>query len=85
MQKLVPPCGTLTGCILTLRLAKKASQNDQNGSIEGMHPHVKRNIFLRISIETISKPQMVFDGKARADEKAQHTREYVSILKRCST
>jgi hypothetical protein len=25
------------------------------------------------------------DGKARADEKAQHTREYVSILKRVST
>jgi hypothetical protein len=27
--------------MLTLRLAKKASQNDQNGSIEGIHPHVK--------------------------------------------
>jgi hypothetical protein len=33
--------------------------------------------------EAISKTQMVFDGKAKADEKAQHTREYVSILKRC--
>jgi hypothetical protein len=36
-------------------------------------------------LKAISKPQMVSDGKARADEKAQHTREYVSILKRCST
>jgi hypothetical protein len=36
-------------------------------------------------LEAISKPQMVSDGKARADEKAQHTREYASILKRCST
>jgi hypothetical protein len=28
---------------------------------------------------------MAFEGKAKADEKAQHTREYVSILKRLST
>jgi hypothetical protein len=30
--------------------------------------------------EAISKHQMAFEGKAKADEKAQHTREYVSIL-----
>jgi hypothetical protein len=35
-----------------------------------------------ISLEAISKPQMAFEGKAKADEKAQHTREYVSILRR---
>ena len=36
-------------------------------------------------MEALSKPQIALDGKARADEKAQHTREYVSILKRFST
>jgi hypothetical protein len=36
-------------------------------------------------LETISKPQIAFEGKAGADDKAQHTREYVSILKRPST
>jgi hypothetical protein len=36
-------------------------------------------------LEAIAKPQIAFDDKARADEKAQHTREYVSILKRFST
>jgi hypothetical protein len=36
-------------------------------------------------LEAISKPQIAFEGKARADEKAQHTRQYVSILKRFST
>jgi hypothetical protein len=36
-------------------------------------------------IEAISKHQMAFEGKAKVDEKAQHTREYVSILKRLST
>jgi hypothetical protein len=66
MQKLVPPCGTQTLCILTLCLAKKALQNDQNGSIGGLHPHLKRNIFVRTAIEAISRPQVVFDGKARA-------------------
>jgi hypothetical protein len=49
MQKLVPPCGTQTLCILTLRLAKKASQNDQNGSIEGAHPNLKRTVLMRIN------------------------------------
>jgi hypothetical protein len=33
----------------------------------------------------VSKPQIRFKGKARADEKAQHTRSYVSILKRHAT
>jgi hypothetical protein len=28
---------------------------------------------------------MAFEGKAKADEKAQHTRQYVSILKKLST
>ena len=36
-------------------------------------------------LEAISKPQIVFEGKAWADDKAQHTGEYVSILKRPST
>jgi hypothetical protein len=38
-----------------------------------------------VFLEGVSKPQMAFEGKAKADEKAQHTREYVSILKRLST
>jgi hypothetical protein len=33
----------------------------------------------------VSKPQIVFENKAQADEKAQHTWEYVSILKRSAT
>ena len=33
----------------------------------------------------ISKPQIMFESKAQGDEKAQHTREYVSILKRPAT
>jgi hypothetical protein len=36
-------------------------------------------------IEAVSKPQIAFEGKAKADEKAEHTREYVSILQRVST
>ncbi len=35
-------------------------------------------------IEAISKPQIAFEDTARADDKAQHTRGYVSILKRSS-
>ena len=35
--------------------------------------------------EVISKPQIRLKGKAQADEKAQHTRSYVSILKRFAT
>jgi hypothetical protein len=38
-----------------------------------------------MSLSAISKPQVAFEGKAKADEKAQHTREHVSILKRLST
>jgi hypothetical protein len=34
------------------------------------------------SPEVVSKRQIVFENKAQADEKAQHTYEYVSILKR---
>ena len=33
----------------------------------------------------VSKPQIRSKGKARVDEKAQHTWEYVSILKRLAT
>jgi hypothetical protein len=37
-------------------------------------------------LEAISKMQITFKDKARADEKAEHTRgEYVSILKRPAT
>ncbi len=36
-------------------------------------------------IEAISKPRIRPESKAQADEKAQHTREYVSILKRLAT
>jgi hypothetical protein len=38
-----------------------------------------------ILLQAISKMQITFKDKARADEKAQHTREYVSILKRLAT
>jgi len=41
------------------------------------------SIFVRI--EVVSKPQIMFESKAQADEKAQHTCEYVSILKRHAT
>jgi hypothetical protein len=37
------------------------------------------------SPEVVIKLQMMFENKARADEKAQHTCEYVSILKRLAT
>jgi len=43
---------------------------------------VHRNIFLTATLEAISKPQIAAEGKARADEKAEHTWEYVSILHR---
>jgi len=36
-------------------------------------------------LEAISKMQITFKDKARADEKAEHTREYVSILRRSAT
>jgi hypothetical protein len=35
--------------------------------------------------EVISKMQITFKDKARADEKAEHTLEYVSILRRSAT
>jgi hypothetical protein len=41
--------------------------------------------FIKKLLEVISKPQIMFESKAQADEKAQHTREYVSILKRFAT
>ncbi len=37
------------------------------------------------SLEAISKMQITFKDKARADEKAEHTQEYVSILRRPAT
>ena len=36
-------------------------------------------------VQAISKIQIAFKYKARADEKAQHKSEYVSILKRIAT
>jgi len=36
-------------------------------------------------LEVVSKCQIAFESKAQADEKAQHTCEYVSILKRSAT
>jgi hypothetical protein len=44
-----------------------------------------RNLFLIITLEAISKMQITFKDKARADEKAEHTREYVSTLRRSAT
>ena len=38
-----------------------------------------------MEIQAISKMQITFKDKARADEKAEHTCEYVSILKRFAT
>jgi hypothetical protein len=36
-------------------------------------------------LQAISKMHIMFKDKARADEKAQHTQGYVSILKRLAT
>ena len=36
-------------------------------------------------LEVVSKYQIAFESKAQPDEKAQHTGEYVSILKRSAT
>jgi len=38
-----------------------------------------------ICIEVVSKPQIASKNKAWADEKAQHTWSYVSILRRTTT
>jgi hypothetical protein len=37
------------------------------------------------AVEVISKPQIAFESKAQADEQAQHTFKYVSILRRSAT
>jgi hypothetical protein len=37
------------------------------------------------TLEVVSKPQIRLKSKAQTDEKAQHTRQYVSILKRFAT
>ena len=37
------------------------------------------------SQEAVSKPQIMFKGKACDGEKAQHTRQYVSILSQSTT
>jgi hypothetical protein len=37
------------------------------------------------TIEAISEMQITFKDKARADEKAEHTRQYVSTLRRPAT
>ena len=44
-------------------------------------PFLEKNEIL----EVISKCQIAFESKAQADEKAQHTLKYVSILKRSAT
>jgi len=36
-------------------------------------------------LEVASKRQIAFESKAQADEKTQHTWQYVSILKRSAT
>jgi hypothetical protein len=36
-------------------------------------------------LEVVSKPQIASKDKTRVDEKAQHTREYVSISKKLAT
>jgi len=38
-----------------------------------------------MNLEAITKMQITFKYKARTDEKAEHTREYVSILRRSAT
>jgi len=38
-----------------------------------------------VKLEVVSKPQISLKSKAQTDEKAQHTRYYVSILKRLAT
>jgi hypothetical protein len=38
-----------------------------------------------MALQAISRTQITFKDKARADEEAQHTWEYVSILKRLAT
>jgi len=42
-------------------------------------------IALTLNEHAISKIKITFKDKARADEKAEHTCEYVSILKRFAT
>ena len=37
------------------------------------------------TLEVVSKPRIRSESKAQPDEKAQHTREYVSIFKRAAT
>jgi hypothetical protein len=39
----------------------------------------------KLYLQVISKMQIASKDKARADEKAQHTWEYVSILRRAAT
>ncbi len=38
-----------------------------------------------MKLEVVSKRQIAFESKAQADEKTQHTFEYVRILKRSAT
>jgi hypothetical protein len=46
------------------------------------HKDLSAKIYL---LQAISKMQITLKDKAQADEKAQHTWEYVSILKRLAT
>jgi hypothetical protein len=47
-------------------------------------PRKAINLF-SYNLEAISKMQITFKDKARAYEKEEHTREYVSILRRSAT
>jgi hypothetical protein len=54
------------------------------GSTPGLHfqrPPLTAKDYVRSGF----KIQIAFESKAQADEKAQHTGEYVSILKRSAT
>jgi len=46
---------------------------------------VNNDVAVHKKLQTISKMQVTFKDKARADEKTEHTWEYVSILKRLAT
>jgi hypothetical protein len=51
----------------------------------GLKRLMKFNDVMAIKLEVVSKYQIAFESKAQADEKAQHTLKYVSILKRPTT
>jgi len=55
-------------------------------SSETIHPVAESVGISNIALEVASQPRITPEGKAQADSKAQHTRQYVSIsrgLQRC--